>query len=228
MSDFYEILSVIPYWILAFATFLFLMFFTTRPRHLIAISGLSGSGKTTVGKMIVDVYGGKIIDLDSYFIPKDKLPKVQLSNKTIVQNYDCYDAINWGRFWSDVRDALRKHELVIIVGFCLPITEQQALETGMNDLDYDYHFHLELDKETSKKRRIISKGWTDNAEKIKRNSLEVDEVVWPFYEQNYYCENKLNYQYLDEVIDATLSPDDVFNHITGIMFSLGFIKELVN
>ena len=198
--------------------------FSPQRGNLVAISGLSGSGKTTIGKKLAKEHGAKFIDLDKYFVPKENIPRTKLSNGEYVTNYDCYEAINWQKFWEDVDKSLYKYELVVIVGYCLPITEEQFFITYGEDRDYDYHFHLhlKLDKEECKKRRVASKGLT--GDKIEKDGLEVDEIVWPFYKQNYYHSGDLNYRHIDEVVDATKSPNIVFEHISGILFSLGYIN----
>ena len=63
-----------------------------KSRHLITgnkctiLSGLSGSGKTTIGELFCAKNGWKFIDGDSFFL-RDK-PKVTLSNGEVASNWD--------------------------------------------------------------------------------------------------------------------------------------------
>lgn len=171
---------------------------------VIAFSGVSGSGKTTIARALAEEYNAAFIDLDDYFYPKEQLPKATLSNGKTITLYDSYDSINWQWFWSDIKRC--NADIIFVAGFCLPI-EHSVVE-------FDYHIHLKLDKATCKQRRIMSKKLSE--EKIVIDSLEVDEFVYPFYEENYIVKGSVN-QLIDEVLDATLPLDELYAHVDFIL-----------
>lgn len=77
----------------------------------IAISGLSGAGKTSCGKLLAEKLGFTFIDLDWYFL--EQKPIVTLSNGVKVKNYDCYEALDLEKI-----HAMDTYN-VILVGFVL-------------------------------------------------------------------------------------------------------------
>lgn len=168
-----------------------------RKKTVIAISGASGSGKTTIAQGLARLFGGTFIDLDDYFYPKDQLQRVPLSTGEMVTLYDSYDAIDWERFWDNVKAC--KSRYLFIAGFCLPIDDR-----------FNHHFHLVIDKEICKIRRVMSKGFV--RDRVARDHLEVDEYVWPFYEKNYPTKDVF-----DEVLDATLAPSVVFTQLKNLI-----------
>lgn len=139
--------------------------------NLFLISGLSGTGKTTLGKYIASKHNATFVDQDSYY--KKNKPLITLSNGTTVKNWDCVEAIDWNLMIKDIMSLLEDTD-VILVGFALRPKELNILSTKVK-------YHVELiygnnDIDYCKQSRC-------QAKKIDcvQDSLIVDEVVWPFY-----------------------------------------------
>jgi hypothetical protein len=157
-------------------------FFSFEKKYLkkmfLCLSGLSGVGKTTVGKRLaIEIPRMIFLDQDSYFV--DKKPTVTLSNGESVSNYDCLEAIRWGKLNEDVKSLMKDGWNVLLVGFAL---WEEKLE-----IKPDFHFLLtdinvdKIDSQLLIKRctevRLLSKKLKNK----ERDQLMVKEVVVPFY-----------------------------------------------
>jgi len=149
---------------------------------LIVISGISGSGKTTIGRALVKYFNSfkgandeayKFVDEDSFYL-KNK-PKVKLSNGLVVANWDTLEAIDI----NSLRLTIESSENIVLVGFTLTkeiIGEYKSI-----------HFHLSIgDTDEVVIRRCVearkrSKGF--RGDKAKIDELVVREVVMPFYKR---------------------------------------------
>jgi len=82
---------------------------------------MSGCGKTTCGKELANrMFGAVFIDLDSFFVARDKLPTVTLSTGEIVKNYDTFEALDINAFRTAVDLAHSTCGAVVVVGFAIP------------------------------------------------------------------------------------------------------------
>jgi len=158
---------------------------------LIFISGISGSGKTTVGKALVDHYNktnnktnsktnkinNRIFkDQDDFFV--DIKPKtLPIFNGKTKSNWDCIEAIDWKSLNQWLFD--HKHANVVFVGFCL--------RGDLINIIPDEHIHLSLDDndiETTVNRcansRIVSKQ-LNKKQKCDNDEIMVRQVIIPFY-----------------------------------------------
>jgi hypothetical protein len=145
---------------------------------LICLSGISGVGKTTIGKIVTSKIPRTIfVDQDSYFIQKK--PVIKLSNGEIVSNYDCLEAIDWEKLNKDLHSLMKEKWNVLLVGFAL---WEEKLEMKPN-----FHFLLsdfDLDSLNSSKleeRCIQSRSLSKNFKNKERDQLMVREVLVPFY-----------------------------------------------
>ena len=159
----------------------------------IIISGLSGSGKTTVGKafcqsreanhdiicrqrQICQQYNWTFIDGDWFYLAKK--PQVQLSNGEMVSNWDAPESINWEALNQKVKKELNENN--VLIATFLPIIEKY---------EFPVYKHIRLsmgNKQESINRciaaRIISKKIV-TIEKVQRDELIVKELVYPVYER---------------------------------------------
>lgn len=143
------------------------------------ISGLSGTGKTTIGKAFVEnktkseVFDWIFVDQDSYY--KQPKPEIILSSGIKAKNWDCLDAIDWDRLNIDINNYLNRKN-VMLVGFAL-ITEK---------LNFPIHKHIHLVYGTNDDIKICcenrrkSKNLTCVEQMIK-DEMMVKEIVFPFY-----------------------------------------------
>ena len=141
---------------------------------IIALSGLSGVGKTTAGKYVADKLGFTFIDQDTFF--KDVKPKVVLSDGTVASNWDCLEAIDWDKFNEHVQETLKTNNIVL-VGFCL---RKEMLKFTIN-----LHILLEYKDDPiemciNARKKSKSAGSKYDSEK---DALMVREVVYPFYKE---------------------------------------------
>lgn len=139
--------------------------------RIIALSGISGAGKSKIGTEISKILSAVYIDQDSYFLYN--IPKVELSNNYIIKNYDSDEAIDIVKF----NDAIRsnKNNIVIVVGF--------SLRTTMFDNDNipNIHFHLNIPKELSLLSRLNTKPFSE--ERKNNEILVFNEYVYPYYQE---------------------------------------------
>lgn len=138
--------------------------------EIIGITGVSGSGKTTVGKRLAEILDYQFIDLDEFFLPNK--PKIILSNGKERSNWDSLQSIDISAF----QNKIKQYKKVIVVGFALidrifPIKPKCTiwLKTGINK---------EVVIERCIENRIKSKK-IDNKEKQEEDELMVREVVYP-------------------------------------------------
>ncbi len=143
----------------------------------IAISGISGAGKTTVGKelqkrLTAKGYPTVHIDQDAYY-RKDK-PKIMLSTGVVRSNWDSLEALDSDRMNDDIDRLLTGTEsFLIVTGF--------ALRDDVLRHRPDLHIHLEIPLEESWKTRILVKGFRDSD--LKNQTAMFEESVKPFYEE---------------------------------------------
>jgi Cdc6-like AAA superfamily ATPase len=140
----------------------------------IAIHGISGSGKTTIGKALTQELWKKdkrknfaYIDQDSYYLPEK--PMIKLSNGLVCKNWDTLDALDFGLLRRDL--AMNNH--VVCSGFALrnlPFDINILLSTGHTDTD--------VINRCIENRRV-SKGLT--ADRLEKDKLMIREVVYPYF-----------------------------------------------
>ena len=148
--------------------------------NLYLISGLSGCGKTTLGKYVAEKKSAVFVDQDSFYYQKK--PIVRLSDGTNVKNWDCVEVMDWVSMKLKVISLLRDTD-VVLVGFALrhydiSTIKDYAAKTVHIELSYGDEEELNLQRciDSRKKSKTINE---------ERDVLVVKELVWPFY-----CETK--------------------------------------
>ncbi len=137
----------------------------------IAIHGISGSGKTTIGKVLVQELSKRknfaYIDQDSYYLAEK--PSIKLSNGLVCKNWDTIDALNFAALRRD----LAMNNYVVCSGFALKNLQFDVnilLNTGLTD--------DEIIARCVENRRV-SKNLT--ADKLEKDKLMIREVVYPYF-----------------------------------------------
>lgn len=139
-----------------------------KKRKIIAISGISGSGKSSIAYKLAVILNGTHIDQDSDY--KQNKPKVKLSNGVIKSNWDTLEAINL----EEMNKKLRIPGLVFLSGFAL------SDDVFENDNKPDIHVHLVISKELSLQTRLAIKNFKDDEKDTQ--ILVFNELVYPFYQ----------------------------------------------
>lgn len=139
--------------------------------NIIAVSGISGAGKSTIGKLISEKLHGIYIDQD-WFFKKDK-PRVKLSDGSITSNWDCKEAIDLKAMNNRIRQELKNNKPIIIGGFAL------WDEFFDPDITPNIQFHIKIPKDLSLETRLKVKNFTP--ETRRKQELIFNELVYPFY-----------------------------------------------
>lgn len=147
---------------------------------LYVVSGLSGSGKSTILKWLSDnnmlEQNSIVIDQDSYFFSKmgkkERMDRITLSNGNNTINYDSPKSIDNKKLESDVKQYLSQGKNVYLSGF--------MFRKGMYDLTPKLHFHMMIGKELSLQRRGQSKNYSNESAKEK-DKLMMEEAIFPEY-----------------------------------------------
>lgn len=137
---------------------------------LIAVSGISGAGKTTLAKELSKLITNCVfMDEDDFFVAEP--PKVKLSNGYVATNRDCYEAIDIQAFQTALAHTLKTSN-VVVAGF--------ALTTDILGVPADRHFHLVTahTPQDLEARCIAARSAT---KKINHDELKIRELVIPFY-----------------------------------------------
>jgi len=169
---------------------------------MIAISGISGAGKSTIGKLLAVKLNAIFIDQD-WFATGSK-QRCKLSNGEEFINYDCDESFNIKNF----NDALsaNKHKTIVIAGFNLRY-HLFYLENKPT-----IHIHINIPKELSLLTRLSIKPFSE-ARKNKE-ILVFNEYVYPYYEEtlklsniNHYIDGCINGERktLNEILDEIIS-----------------------
>ncbi len=136
----------------------------------IAISGISSSGKTTVGKELASRLNLKFLDLDSFYYSRK--PMVTLSNGKKVKNWDCMESLDINAFKAAILEYAPLG--LVVVGF--------ALRDDIFPIKPKYHIHLNIGDTVDD----ICQRCVDCRQQYKKLNLETDkmvvkELVYPFY-----------------------------------------------
>jgi hypothetical protein len=190
---------------------------------LMFISGVSTSGKTTIGKELVkqrtEIGEDWVFkDLDDFYF--DKKPIIKLSNGKEKENWDCFEAIDYGKLNEWLEKQIKGHN-VFLVGFALSkeyIRLPCNLHFHLTLVDYDHHGFDE--KEVTHlvaQNRQLTKGF--KGDKAQDDVLMVKEVLIPFY--------KKIFEELDVftiVIRVTL-PEGGRKPLKGLVLYLGSVVD---
>lgn len=119
-----------------------------KNQFIIAISGLSGSGRSDVSKFVADKFKFELVKLRKFELSKDDFDKesnyVELESGSKILDWDNIDiSIDWEKFNQYVNSV--KSKGVIIVGFGFP--------TDKIDFDIDAHIHIKISKPNLEAKR---------------------------------------------------------------------------
>ncbi len=167
--------------------------------YVIFLSGISCSGKTTIGQIIASNY--TLDDNDRrpfYFIDQDwyfhkNKPKINLSNGSVLNNWDHKDSIDHKSLNRKIIKVKKEGKHVIVAGF--------ALRDGwfQGEAMPDIHIHIKIPKRLSLETRLKIKPGGNKKDKV----LLFEEAVWPFYQET------LEQSIFDCVIDGVVDEDSV-------------------
>jgi gluconate kinase len=138
------------------------------------ISGISGTGKTTIGKMVAKYKNWTFIDQDSFYLQEK--PLIMLSLGIKVKNWDCIESIDWHKLNNEVKKTLQLNN-VLLVGF--------ALWSSYISFPVEKHIHLfygtgiDNDIILCYFNRKESKNLTND--NILKDISIIKELVFPFY-----------------------------------------------
>lgn len=176
---------------------------------IILVSGLSGCGKTELGKNISRDFKIKHIDLKNYYI-KEYHQIATLPNKVVVVNWDSDDAIDWIKFNQDIE----KYKLgVVITGTVFPNSKITFTP--------DIHINLKISKQNLLQKRIDYKQKhydTKSKEKEvdieiieKETAKETERLILNQLTYPYYLES-LKKSTIDKFIDVNeLNDDEIYD-----------------
>lgn len=132
----------------------------------LVLSGLSGSGKTTIGKILENWI---FVDGDQFF--QEKKPKVTLSNGEEVSNWDDHRSIDWHELNIVMKQKLTEGNVVLAT--FLPMIEKY-------DFVVDHHIRLSTGDNAIEKciqARLSSK----TIKNVARDRRVVEELVYPIF-----------------------------------------------
>lgn len=173
---------------------------------LIFVSGLSGCGKSTIGKRIAKDFKLKLIDQFDYY-KKDHNTKVTLPDNTTIINWYMDDAIDWDKFNNDI-DEFKTNGLVVI-GFSLPEDKMTSM--------HDFHIHLNISKQICmEKRKAFLEKYKDKYEEEYKlidtptEKLKMNQVIYPYYIES-TKKSKINKFVNMNTMTDDEAYDDIFN-----------------
>lgn len=155
--------------------------------NIIAISGISGAGKTTIGKLLAEKLGGIFIDQDWFF--NRKKPIVKLPNGKTLLNYDSDEAIDVVRFNNFIEEKKKYNRPIVISGFAL----RNYFFYKSNEPKI--HFHIRVPKELSLETRLKLKVKVPSEERKQNEKYMFNKYVYPYYEET-IKNSKIDY-YID-------------------------------
>lgn len=138
---------------------------------VILVSGLSGSGKSELGKNICRDFKIHCIDVRKYY-KRDFDEKVKLPNGKYIVNYDIDNAINWDDLNAEINKY--KKDGVVVLGNTFP-TEKLQFNT-------DFHIHLKIAKQNLKEN--IHSYIESHPEKkfdMETENLRFNMYTYPYY-----------------------------------------------
>ena len=171
---------------------------------IIAISGISGAGKSTIGKMLAKKLNAEFIDQD-WFNSGNK-QQATLSNGYIVTNYDCDDVFNIKNF----NDAIssNKHNTLVIVGYNL--RHYFFFEGNKPTI----HFNIMIPKELSLETRLSIKPFSD--ERRANEKLFFNEYLYPYY-QDTLKKSDIDYFISGMIDNKRETVENIIDHIFDII-----------
>lgn len=185
---------------------------------IIVISGLSGSGKTKLGKEIATLFKCEFLNT-AKFCKKDYDNKISFklpsSDKTYeFTNWDSDDIIDWDKLNNEVKDIKTKG--VIISGISFP--------KDKITFKPDFHIHIKLNKQNLlKKRQQFVEDHKDDCKEfdtIKDSDVELylmNHYTYPYYLT--ITQNSIINKFINANETIELSNDDYYEKIVDECFN---------
>lgn len=185
---------------------------------IIVISGLSGSGKTKLGKEIATLFKCEFLNT-AKFCKKDYDNKISFklpsSDKTYeFTNWDSDDIIDWDKLNNEVKDIKTKG--VIISGISFP--------KDKITFKPDFHIHIKLNKQNLlKKRQQFVEDHKDDCKEfdtIKDSDVELylmNHYTYPYYLS--ITQNSIINKFINANETIELSNDDYYEKIVDECFN---------
>jgi adenylate kinase family enzyme len=139
----------------------------------LVISGISGSGKSTVGRYLSKELNMPYLDLDEFYLPQK--PIVTLSSGRKIKNWDTFESLDFSMLDFIIHDRMTNSGNLIFTGFAM----RDEIFSG--NLIPDCHIHLSTgkNKEEIIDRCIAARKQSKNLSDV--DELVVKELVYPFY-----------------------------------------------
>jgi adenylate kinase family enzyme len=151
---------------------------------VIAISGASTSGKSTLTEWLWRKYSCVVVQLDRFFRKPMEMPRIHIKDREF-SNWETFESLNWEPFLEQLTEA-QSNPIVIVEGFILFAHPQVAqLCDVLITLKFD-----ESEMEIARSRRIQR----DHHERV-----PVDYREKPFASRTHFLAN-----YFDQVIWAEM------------------------
>lgn len=170
---------------------------------ILYISGMSGCGKTQIGKFMSRDFKIDLIDQDDYYKKSYEKngEKVKLGDNEIV-NWYSDESIDWERFNADIND--KKTKGVIVIGTALP-DDKMTLKP-------DLHIQLSMSKQECVRRRLLFLEAKNEKVDMDHEKLKINKLAYPYY-LDVVNRSKINkFVNITEKSDNTIY-DDVFDVI---------------
>lgn len=174
-------------------------------QSIIAISGISGAGKSTIGKLLADRINAVFIDQDWFF--KSDIENVILSNGSSVKNYDSDQSIDIEKFNTAISEHKKNNHTIIISGFAL--RDYFFCEENKPNV----HFHIIIPTLLSFTSRLTTKPFSEKR-KIDEAFLFY-EYVYPYYEET-ITKSNVDYIIIGTISLADTSRKDIEDRISEI------------
>ena len=172
------------------------------------ISGLSGSGKTSIAKFIERDFKLVLINIDNFVIEKFD-ETVELSNNVKVTNWDSVDSFDWDAINKIVND--NKANGIVLCGPYFPL-EKIKFES-------DFHIQIKVPKQILIEKRL--KFAESNRDKFKTLetidnqiiSTIVNKITYPLY-LKYTEESKI-----DKFVNSKdITKDQIYDEVAEYLF----------
>lgn len=141
-----------------------------KKKLIILISGLSGSGKTKLGKNISQLFKMELVNEKKYYI-KDYNKTINLNNNINIINWDSDDVYDWKTFNEDI--IKYSTEGVVVIGSAFP--------TDKLIFSADYHIHIKLSKQNILKKRARHSEKHGKKYDTNIQQMIMNNATYPYY-----------------------------------------------
>lgn len=179
-------------------------FIKFNKKLIIILSGLSGSGKTSIAKLIERDFKLSLINIEDFVI-EDFNKTETLSNGTKIINWDDVESYDWNKINQLVND--NKSKGIILCGPFFPVNKLK--------FDADFHIQIKIQKQSLiEKRTEYAKQNIKKFKNLDENILLiVNKITYPLF-LKYSSESKI-----DKYINSKdLTKDQIYDQIADFLF----------